>query len=255
MTTESVLAPETSPPAHAETVSIVQSGTQYSAANHRSQAKLWNWQNKLMVFMAAMIAGVTAAFLLGSYIQLSDIYHQVLVVTPLNFNTGGNTAVVSGGQAGGSPTALQVTGMNPYAALEFSVMDHRYHQANALLVAAIWSNYLGLVTGMILALVGATFILGMLDSGLTSIDSGNSVWHLVLTSSSPGLIMLVLGVVLMMATMFIKQDIAVTDKPVYMATNLPEGGMVTEQTIGIPPVIKPSATAADVPSTPAPGDH
>ena len=40
------------------------------------------------------------------------------------------------------------------------MIKQRYHQANVLLMAGVRVRYPGLVTGMILALIGAVFVLG-----------------------------------------------------------------------------------------------
>ena len=46
--------------------------------------------------------------------------------------------------------------------LEGHAVQQRYHQAKIFLMSRIWTRYLGFITGMTLALVGASFILGKL---------------------------------------------------------------------------------------------
>jgi hypothetical protein len=49
------------------------------------------------------------------------------------------------------------------AVLEADALQRRYHQANANMLARVWTRQLGFITGMLLALVGAAFILGRTD--------------------------------------------------------------------------------------------
>jgi hypothetical protein len=79
-------------------------------------------------------------------------------------------------------------------------------ERRALLISRLWLSYLSFVTGMILALVGAAFILGQLEfteAGVTTKIAGS---ELSLQSTSPGLILAGLGVAMMMVTTVTLRD-------------------------------------------------
>lgn len=55
------------------------------------------------------------------------------------------------------------------ALLEADALHRRYHQANATMLARVWTRQLGFLTGMILALVGAAFVLGRLQETTSTV--------------------------------------------------------------------------------------
>jgi hypothetical protein len=75
---------------------------------------------------------------------------------------------------------------------------------------------MGFVTGMILALVGAVFILGKLRESSSEFEAQTDVMVLSLKSASPGIILAALGVGLMLTTIVTHHEISVTDVPVYV---------------------------------------
>ncbi|HSR42274.1 MAG TPA: hypothetical protein VLL48_08885, partial [Longimicrobiales bacterium] len=112
------------------------------------------------------------------------------------------------------------------AILDAHLLDQRYHQAAASLMARVWARYLGFITGMILALVGAVFILGKLREGETTWEASGGGYSAGLRSSSPGLIMAVLGVVLMVVTIISHHEIETADSSVFLRLAEPKPGEV-----------------------------
>ena len=100
--------------------------------------------------------------------------------------------------------------------LEANALQQRYHQAGVLLISRIWTRYLGFVTGMILALVGAAFILGKLRESSSQLGTEGAGWKVSITSASPGLILAVLGTVLMLGTLATRLEMQVNDGPVFL---------------------------------------
>lgn len=89
------------------------------------------------------------------------------------------------------------------ARLEEKSLDRRYSQGGLLLVSRIFTKYLGFFTGMILAIVGAVFIIGKLQESSSDIEGAiGEQMKLKIVSSSPGIIFGVLGTVLMLSTIF-----------------------------------------------------
>lgn len=97
-------------------------------------------------------------------------------------------------------------------------------------MSRVWARYLGFVTGMILALVGAVFVLGKLREEATEVQTGTSGAMLSLRSASPGLIMAILGVALMATTIVTHHSMEWADSSVYlrMAYPKPDIGHIDE---------------------------
>lgn len=100
--------------------------------------------------------------------------------------------------------------------LEADLIDRRYRVANAAALSRIYLMFLGFGTGMVMALVGATFVLGKISEPETSIDGEGSSFKASLRSGSPGVILAFFGTVLMLSTIYSKTDISVSDRAVYM---------------------------------------
>ncbi len=101
--------------------------------------------------------------------------------------------------------------------LEQEVIRMRYQQINATLLLRTWTRYTGFLVGMVLALVGAFFILGRLREEASQLSGESGGFKVMLTSSSPGIILAVLGTILMIVTLAVKFDFEVNDRPVYLA--------------------------------------
>lgn len=102
--------------------------------------------------------------------------------------------------------------------LEQEAIRHRYAQANSTVLARVWTRLLGFTTGMILAIVGAAFILGKLREDRTELKhDAASVINVSLATSSPGIVLAVLGTVLMAITLLSKFEIEIRDVPVYVS--------------------------------------
>lgn len=103
------------------------------------------------------------------------------------------------------------------ARLEEKSLDRRYSQGGLLLVSRIFTKYLGFFTGMILAIVGAVFIIGKLQESSSDIEGGiGEQMKLKIVSSSPGIIFGVLGTVLMLYTILQHAEISVKDQPLFL---------------------------------------
>jgi hypothetical protein len=100
--------------------------------------------------------------------------------------------------------------------LEQETMRYRYSQVNATILARMWTRLMGFTTGMVLAIVGAAFILGKLREQQTELKHETEALKLSLTTTSPGIVLSVLGSFLMSITLLTKFDIDVRDVPVYV---------------------------------------
>jgi hypothetical protein len=120
-------------------------------------------------------------------------------------------------------------------ALEVNTLERRHHHANVALMSQVWIRYLGVITGMMLSIVGAVFILGKLQERFSEISARVGTAEGALKSSSPGLILVVLGSALVGVTIVDHRELVVTDRPVY----LEQGVSTTPATSGTPPQLPP----------------
>lgn len=101
------------------------------------------------------------------------------------------------------------------AHLEKIALEQRYNQANTLVLARTWNRYQGFTTGMVLALIGATFILGKLQEEASNIDFQGTGKEISIKSTSPGLILAFLGTVLILSNLFSGEKVEVVDTPLF----------------------------------------
>jgi len=122
---------------------------------------------------------------------------------------------------------------NTLIALESHALQQRYHQANVLLMARIWVRYLGFITGMMLSIIGAIFVLGKLRESKTEMSVGGSVKTHIATQS-PGIILVLLGSVIMLTTILSHHQIAVVDAPIYIPQSIFPKNTVTPSKVNPP---------------------
>jgi drug/metabolite transporter (DMT)-like permease len=83
-------------------------------------------------------------------------------------------------------------------------------------MSSIWIKYLGFVTGMILAFIGAVFILGKLQESNSIVSGKMEAAEVSIKSSSLGIILVVLGTSLMSITLVMRHNVNVTDAAIYL---------------------------------------
>lgn len=164
------------------------------------------WQTRLRAWMQFLVTGVLAFFLLASGWQIYYLHQKIEQAPALNLEFAPANNL--------SATQEQ---WRTLARLEAHAIQQRYHQANVILMARIWTTYLGFVTGMILAVVGAAFILGKLREQASEITGKMENWQVSIVSTSPGLVMVVLGTILMLMTITTHHQIDVKDSPLYFS--------------------------------------
>lgn len=169
------------------------------------------WQRKLLPFMAGSIALMGAFFLIVSVVLLFSLYQEVRI---------GSADNIVYEPAATDAAAVAQAQWQTLVALEQKVIDHRYQQVNVTLMLRAWTRYLGFLTGMIQALVGAIFVLGKLRESGTSLNVEGSGFKGAITSSSPGLILASLGTLLMAITLVIPFSFDVRDVPVYLSPSV-----------------------------------
>lgn len=162
-----------------------------------------------------MLAGLTVFFFIASFAQLIYLHTRIADTPDLNL-----MVVISERIKNASPNQdlLPLMELKSRAALEEYALKRRYHQGNVLLMSRIWISYLSFVTGMILSLIGASFILSRIREPVTKLDADSKVVKLSIASSSPGIILASLGTLLIMVSILTNHSIAVEDQSIYLQT-------------------------------------
>lgn len=173
--------------------------------------ELAHWQNRLLPFMTRFIVFVSVAFFVLSIVNLVQVN---------NFVRGEHEGDIRGQIQKIAPVekAANIAEMTQQAllVLEADIVDKRYHQASALLMSRIWTRQLAFMTGMILAFLGAVFILGKMNEPPANVTGEGAGWKLGITSTSPGLILSFFGTVLLIVSLFVQTTIDVRDGSVYV---------------------------------------
>ncbi|MDN3370300.1 MULTISPECIES: hypothetical protein [Ralstonia solanacearum species complex] len=116
------------------------------------------WQTAMRPLMIAMLVGTTLFFFAATLFQVARLNERIDASPKLDTTS---MMAVPGCAAGrGESACVAERRLSIAVALEAHTIALRHHEAGVLLMAALWSRYVGFITGMILALVGAAFILG-----------------------------------------------------------------------------------------------
>lgn len=181
----------------------------------QERRELLKWQRRMVPFMTASIIVAAAFFAAVSVWEYSRIEARLSQVAPApenpwNFPVAGPASF---------DDQFQVATARAAYALERELVARRYDQATLMLSARLWTRLMGFITGMILALVGAAFVLGKLNEDTSELSGkGNTAgqeWALSLRSSSPGIILAVLGCVLMTLSIAVQGSVSTQDQAIY----------------------------------------
>jgi hypothetical protein len=184
------------------------------------EKNIYKWQQKLLPWFIVM-----PTVLIGIFIFLAT---QQLVSFNKKLQTKPDSTLVSRIIPSGREIASSYGESNNQKYLLFTILAHleqestfrRYNQGALLLMSRIFTKYLGFFTGMILAIVGAVFIIGKIREDSANITADvNEMMKFSIISSSPGIIFGVLGTILMLATILKHNDITVQDSPLYLNAN------------------------------------
>lgn len=194
------------------------------------------WQTNLLPLMRWILVGLTVFFFLASCVQLY-LLNQSIQNEP-KVDTEAALSLLSLRPNPSSQEILAATRLKGAVTLEAANIDNQFHQGGVLLMSRVWTTYLGFVTGMILALVGAAFVLGKLhDEDASELKGEGHGLSASLTSASPGLMLAMLGVALMITSIVIHHSIEVTIRAIYLT---PEFGSSSSQSSAPDPITIPN---------------
>lgn len=184
------------------------------AATSGGRRSLLEWQIALLPMMTVMLVGLTLFFFVASFVQLNNLHNSISNSPSVQLER--TITVVNSEVHRSSAEILRAGELQILAALEGYALDRRYHQANVLLMSRVWTRYLGFVTGMILALVGSSFILGKLRGDQNNASVTVGPMSAAFQGTEPGLILAGLGVALMITTIVTHHEISTEDAPTFM---------------------------------------
>ncbi len=173
------------------------------------------WQERLLPTMSGLLIGLTVFFFLTTFAQMAYLHWSILQESSIDINQPASEALINSAET--FEDRKDARELEVRSRMEAYIITQRYHQASVNLMSGLWIRYLGFMTGMILALVGASFVLGKLREPTQTLKGKFSAVDFSLRTTSPGVILVILGVVLMFATILDKDTYEVTDGNVYLS--------------------------------------
>lgn len=192
-------------------------------ASQGESKQLVAWQTRLLPFTISTLVALTVFACAANVYQVYIVQkHMTEVETDLDSLLKTEFAAPQN-----NSERLAIARWKTAVTLESSALHSRYHQANLLLITRVYIIFLGFTTGLVMAMVGAVFILSKLREGSSEARVDGSGWSAALTSSSPGLMLAFFGTLLMVVTIVAKVDIHVTDEPLYFSESLDTSNLLT----------------------------
>lgn len=183
-------------------------------------ARTWRWQRRLLPYLLAAVVLLALAFFVSTFVQLERLNAAIDFAHDPRL---GRTLDSLDARAARLPPeqAADLLRWKVTALLEADIVRHRYSQVNATLLMRAWTRSVGFVTGMILALLGALFILAKLSEAQTQLGGEAAGSKATLATSSPGIVLAVLGTTLMLVTLTVDFRYGTSDVPVYLPRAAP----------------------------------
>jgi hypothetical protein len=177
------------------------------------------WQLRLLPFMIGTLLGLTAFFLVVSLVQIAYLHRRIEQSPQVDLHQ--PISVLTPKPSSSVAESIQAADGMAKLLLEANAMERRYHQASVVLMARVWTSYLGFVTGMVLAIIGAVFILGRVQGTHTNMEAKLADANVALKTSTPGIVLAAMGVLLMITTLYVRYDITVSDRAIYIGSGEP----------------------------------
>ncbi len=169
------------------------------------------WQTRMipvmvgLVVAAALFFGVTTVY---QFASLQAWLTRAPAASPV-------LQIVAEMRAPAAADPLALAQARAAIALEQELIARRYEEARVVAVARLWTRFMGFLTGMSLALVGAAFVLGQLQTGPIRMSAEQGGLKAALATTSPGLVLAVVGSVLIGVTQAIPYNFRTSDPATY----------------------------------------
>ena len=178
------------------------------------------WQRLTLPIMTAVLIAAMLAFLTLSFLQGGAVTREIQNAPTLDLAP--VMATVNCAAASSAPAErARCLEWKVSVLLEEHTINRRYHQANVALLVRITVKYLGFLTGMLMSLVGAVFVLGRLVEASSNVGAKGVFGEFNIATVSPGLVLALLGTVLMITTVLTNPPTDVSDGNVYLNPSPP----------------------------------
>ena len=167
------------------------------------------WHRQLLPWIVGGILLIVAAFAGFSAVQISHLEGRFQKADELAESA--DFVDVLKGEAAEQSTDIA------YLMLERENLSRRYHYATTLASAQIALAYSMIMTGMVMSVIGALFVLGKLTT-----EAGNTVngtlqqMSISFVSSSPGLVLALFGALISLSSQFFNVKVPLRDGAVYV---------------------------------------
>ena len=171
------------------------------------------WQRRMATFMTLSVSLAALFFAIVTAWQFTRFQSLLDQAPPVAADPYAGLSA----RATGYDQAFELAQARAAFALEGQLIGRRYQQANLTLTTRMWTRLMGFMTGMLLALVGAAFVLGKLsDEGSEAqATAPGGAMSFSLRSASPGIILAGLGTALMALSISIQATFDARDQAIY----------------------------------------
>lgn len=183
---------------------------------------LWPWVTGIIVALLILFSYMATSQLFNVNSQINT--YKTSELDKIFINRIDSKLIIPEGQDVGEFTKLYML-----AKMEEQLMNKHYSQGGVLLTARLYIQYLGFFTGMILAIVGAIFIISKLKEGESFLLASNKTAAISFSSTSPGIIFGVLGTIMMLSTILSHNEISIKDSAVYLNAEMINPGMAVQE--------------------------
>lgn len=197
----------------------IQAALPESAAPAKKRVRLnrAEWQLRLLPLMSGVLVAASLAFLALSLMQTNEVRRQITGGPALQLAPALN-AISCQGERMTMAERQSCAQWKVAVVLEAHLIERRYHQANAALMVRALVKYLGFITGMLISIVGSVLILGQITGAASKLSAEATLGKLGIETVWPGLVLVTLGTVLMIVTVFVNPPTNVSDAPVYLSS-------------------------------------
>jgi hypothetical protein len=191
-------------------------GSENTNTDIGNQNEIFAWQKKLMLWTIGMPSLLIIVFIAIATIQLNRFNDQITTKNESELNNIIRPALITDTSLSHN-SRLNYIKWYSLTKMEEIAMNKRYNQGGLLVMSRVFIKYLGFFTGMILAIVGAVFIISKIKEDVTTISAEFATnAKAALASSSPGIVFGCLGAALMLASILQHTEINVKDMPLYL---------------------------------------
>ena len=184
------------------------------------------WQRKLLPFMVSMLALMAIVAVVSNFYQAHVMREYIGTVHDIDLTPTWNPATLDNATAADQIAWAQ---WRTLALLESTALRNRNQRANAVLMGRVYLIFIGFSIGVMMSLIGAVFILGKMQEPLSKVESGTGAWRFAVESSSPGLILAVLGTTLILATIWSRSVLEVEERPLYVSDRLRDASTAEQE--------------------------